>query len=117
MAEKKYVAVNPEDGISNEMVRMLNPNNEFRGLLMSYNQYDKTDVLDVRELFLAHVKVDGRFIQAYTDNARRIVDISPHVELNPVAVDGSTPEFTEWDCMPPRTREGEPTDENPYHDV
>lgn len=116
MAEKKYVAVNPEDGISNEMVRMLNPNNEFRGLLMSYNQYDKTDVLDVRELFLAHVKVDGRFIQAYTDNARRIVDISPHVELNPVAVDGSAPEFTEWDCMPPRTREGEPTDENPYPD-
>lgn len=114
MAEKKYVAVNPEDGISNEMVRMLNPNNEFRGLLMSYNQYDKTDVLDVRELFLAHVKVDGKFIQAYTDNARRIVDISPHVELNPVAVDGSTPEFTEWNCMPPRTKEGEPTAENPY---
>ena len=116
MAEKKYVAVNPEDGISNEMVRMLNPNNEFKGLLMSYSQYDKSDVLDVRELFLAHVKVDGKFIQAYTDNARRVVDISPHVELNIVSIDGEDPDFTEWELIPERTKRGEAGPDNPYPD-
>lgn len=114
MAEKKYVAVNPEDGISKDQVRMLNPDNEFRGLLRSYNQYDKNDVEDVRELFVAHVKVDGKNIQAYTDNARRIVDISPHVELNPVTDDGGEPLFTDWECIPERTPDGEVTEENPY---
>ena len=114
MAEKKYVAVAPEDGTTSELVKMVNPANEFRGTLVSVNPSDKNELLDVRDLFVAHVKVDGKNIQAYTDNARRIVDISPHVELNPVTDDGDEPSFSDWECVPAYTPDGEVTEENPY---
>jgi hypothetical protein len=62
MAEKKYIGVNPENGTTLDLVRMLNPANEFRGMLMSVNPTDINEVLDVRDLFLAHVMVDGKTI-------------------------------------------------------
>ncbi len=95
---------------------MLNPANEFRGMLMSVNPTDTNEVLDVRDLFLAHVMVDGENIQAFTDNSRRIVDISPHVELNIVSSDGREPSFSQWECVPPRTEAGEASEDNPYPD-
>lgn len=114
MAEKKYVAVNPEDGRTSDLVQMVNPSNEFRGTLVSVNPTDKSDFNDVRDIFVAHVEVDGKRIPAYTDHSKRVVDITPHVELNPVTDDGSSPSFSDWECVPAYTPDGEVTEENPY---
>lgn len=103
MSEKNYIAVDSSDRSTYDLVRMLNPYNEFRGRLVTANPNDKNDWIDVRDLFLAHVKVDGKNIQAYTDGKKRIVDISPHVELSPVTVNGEKPEFSKWTITPSKT--------------
>lgn len=114
MAEQKYIAVDPNDGRTDDLVYMTNPKNKFVGEIVSVNPDDDEEKLDVRDLFVAHVKVDGKNIEAYTDNSRRIVDISPHVELNPVSVGGGKPIFTDWECMPPRTPDGDASEDNPH---
>lgn len=111
MMEKKYIAVNPEDDTSSEVVKLINSGNEFRGTLMSANTGDASDVMDVRQLFVSHVKVDGKNIQATTQNDRRTVDITPHVELNPVTTDDAEPIFSDW-TITPRTTPVIPSSQN-----
>jgi hypothetical protein len=103
MAEKKYIAVNPNDGSTSELVQMNNPSNVFKGTLMSVNPGDNKDIQDVRDLFVYGVKVDGKLINKDTSNAKQTVDISPHVKLNPVAVDNETPMYSDWEILPGRT--------------
>ena len=93
---------------------MVNPSNEFRGTLVSVNPTDKSDFNDVRDIFVAHVEVDGKRIPAYTDHSKRVIDITPHVELVPVADDGGEPMFSDWECIPSHTPGGQVSDENPY---
>ena len=116
MAEKKYIAVRPEDGTTNDLVNMTNPKNKFIGELVSVNPNNKDENLDVRDLFVAHIEVDGKNLPAHTQDSRRIVDISPHVNLTPVSVDGSEVVFDRWECVPGRTPSGEPSESNPHPD-
>lgn len=114
MAEKKYIAIDPTSHISDESVNMTNPGNTFIGNLVSVNPDDESETLNVRDLFVSHIKVDGKNIQAYTSNKRRVVDISPYIELCPVTSDGSLASFSEWICSPGYTPPGEVSDDNPY---
>ena len=116
MAEKKYIAVRPEDGTTNDLVNMTNPKNKFIGELVSVNPNNKDENLDVRDLFVAHIEVDGKNLPAHTQDSRRIVDISPHVNLTPVSVDGSEVVFGGWECVPGRTPSGDPSESNPHPD-
>ena len=70
MAEKKYIAVNPNDGSTSELVQMNNPSNVFKGTIMSVNPGNSKDIQDVRDLFVYGVKVDGKMIPKTTTHAK-----------------------------------------------
>ena len=101
MAEKKYISVRPEDGKSNDLVKMTNPQNEFRGTLVTVNKDDPTDSKDVRAVFVAGIQANGNELPESTRNNKRLVDITPHIKLNPVSITGDEPTFSKWVCMPP----------------
>lgn len=107
MAEKKYIAVDPATDSTGELVKMTNKGNEFYGTFMTTIP-GKDEAKDVRHLFVSQVQVDGKEIPSRIDGGIKVSDITGHVRLNSIPVEGMELEFSDWVCEPEQT-----SDENP----
>ena len=86
MAKKEYISVNSTTNKTNQLVKLVNHDNEFTGKIMSAGSNGGAQ--DVRDLFIAELRVDGEQVDETIENNKRIVNIHvPDVEqVNPTKV-------------------------------
>lgn len=94
MAAKQYISVLADTKVTGQQVKMTNTGNEFTGKLVSVDP-EGGQPSEVRDLFIAEVKVDGRTASTEKVNGRKVVNIDIPATgeknvINGIKVNGQT---------------------------